>query len=434
MPCDRAGGRRRHPHALELAEGAASHRRPHAARACARRRRRTAGCGEIAVVVGPGHEAVAREARALAPNAQIFEQTRAARHRACGAGGAQGDHARGRRHPGHVCRYAAGARRRRCASCARRWRTARRWRCSDFRPADPTGYGRLLTRGDELVAIREDSDATPEERQDRLLQWRADGAVRRARARHPRAHRQCQRQGRILSHRRGCHRPRYGLEGGRDRNHGGRRARHQYQGAARRSRGRAAAAPARGRAWRRASPWSRRRPCFFPPTPSSARTSPSSRTSCSGRASPSEDGATIRAFSHLEGAHVGKGARVGPFARLRPGAELGADVHIGNFVEVKEATDRGRRQGQSSRLYRRRARRRRRQYRRRHHHLQLRRRRQAPHRYRQGRLHRLQFVAGRAGQDRRRRLYRLRLGGDQGRAGRRAGRRRAANKRLRKAG
>jgi bifunctional UDP-N-acetylglucosamine pyrophosphorylase/glucosamine-1-phosphate N-acetyltransferase len=50
-----------------------------------------------------------------------------------------------------------------------------------------------------------------------------------------------------------------------------------------------------------------------------------------------DDGATIRSFSHLEGAHVGKGARVGPFARLRPGADLGKDVHIGNFVEVKEA-------------------------------------------------------------------------------------------------
>jgi bifunctional UDP-N-acetylglucosamine pyrophosphorylase/glucosamine-1-phosphate N-acetyltransferase len=51
-----------------------------------------------------------------------------------------------------------------------------------------------------------------------------------------------------------------------------------------------------------------------------------------------EDGATIRAFSHLEGAHIGKGARVGPYARLRPGANLGTDVHIGNFVEVKAAT------------------------------------------------------------------------------------------------
>jgi bifunctional UDP-N-acetylglucosamine pyrophosphorylase/glucosamine-1-phosphate N-acetyltransferase len=50
-----------------------------------------------------------------------------------------------------------------------------------------------------------------------------------------------------------------------------------------------------------------------------------------------EDGAVIRSFSHLEGAHVGPGARVGPFARLRPGARLDADVHIGNFVEIKEA-------------------------------------------------------------------------------------------------
>jgi bifunctional UDP-N-acetylglucosamine pyrophosphorylase / glucosamine-1-phosphate N-acetyltransferase len=50
-----------------------------------------------------------------------------------------------------------------------------------------------------------------------------------------------------------------------------------------------------------------------------------------------EDGAVIRSFSHLEGATVGPGARVGPFARLRPGARLEADVHVGNFVEVKEA-------------------------------------------------------------------------------------------------
>jgi bifunctional UDP-N-acetylglucosamine pyrophosphorylase/glucosamine-1-phosphate N-acetyltransferase len=51
-----------------------------------------------------------------------------------------------------------------------------------------------------------------------------------------------------------------------------------------------------------------------------------------------EEGATIRSFSHLEGARVGPGAIVGPFARLRPGASLGADVHIGNFVEVKAAS------------------------------------------------------------------------------------------------
>ncbi len=46
-------------------------------------------------------------------------------------------------------------------------------------------------------------------------------------------------------------------------------------------------------------------------------------------------GARIRAFSHLEGARVGEGATVGPYARLRPGADLGRDVHVGNFVEIK---------------------------------------------------------------------------------------------------
>jgi len=49
-------------------------------------------------------------------------------------------------------------------------------------------------------------------------------------------------------------------------------------------------------------------------------------------------GAVIHPFTHIEGATVGPGALVGPFARLRPGAELGRDVHIGNFVEVKNST------------------------------------------------------------------------------------------------
>lgn len=51
-----------------------------------------------------------------------------------------------------------------------------------------------------------------------------------------------------------------------------------------------------------------------------------------------EDEAVIHSFSHLASAHVGKGASVGPFARLRPGAKLGAGSRVGNFVEVKEAT------------------------------------------------------------------------------------------------
>jgi bifunctional UDP-N-acetylglucosamine pyrophosphorylase/glucosamine-1-phosphate N-acetyltransferase len=51
-----------------------------------------------------------------------------------------------------------------------------------------------------------------------------------------------------------------------------------------------------------------------------------------------EDGAIIHSFSHLVGAHIGKGASVGPFARLRRGTRLGEGAKIGNFVEAKEAT------------------------------------------------------------------------------------------------
>jgi len=57
------------------------------------------------------------------------------------------------------------------------------------------------------------------------------------------------------------------------------------------------------------------------------------------------DRVTIKAFSHLEGhdrksrsgVMVGEGTALGPFARLRPGTNLGRDVHIGNFVELKNA-------------------------------------------------------------------------------------------------
>ncbi len=52
--------------------------------------------------------------------------------------------------------------------------------------------------------------------------------------------------------------------------------------------------------------------------------------------------AVIHPFTHIDGEKlgvgVGEGALVGPFARLRPGAQLGAEVHIGNFVEVKNST------------------------------------------------------------------------------------------------
>jgi bifunctional UDP-N-acetylglucosamine pyrophosphorylase/glucosamine-1-phosphate N-acetyltransferase len=54
------------------------------------------------------------------------------------------------------------------------------------------------------------------------------------------------------------------------------------------------------------------------------------------------EGAVIHPYTHIDGeqagVQVGPGALVGPFARLRPGAKLGAQVHIGNFVEVKNSS------------------------------------------------------------------------------------------------
>jgi len=46
---------------------------------------------------------------------------------------------------------------------------------------------------------------------------------------------------------------------------------------------------------------------------------------------------SIHAFSHVDGAKVGNHSLIGPYARLRPGADLANDVHIGNFVEVKNS-------------------------------------------------------------------------------------------------
>ncbi len=50
------------------------------------------------------------------------------------------------------------------------------------------------------------------------------------------------------------------------------------------------------------------------------------------------DGATIKAFSHIEGATIASKAVIGPFARLRPGAKIGEKAKVGNFVEVKKAS------------------------------------------------------------------------------------------------
>jgi bifunctional UDP-N-acetylglucosamine pyrophosphorylase/glucosamine-1-phosphate N-acetyltransferase len=294
-----------------------------------------AGCGDIAVVVGPGHDAVAREVRALTPKAKIFEQ-------------------RQRRGTAHAVLAARKALRAKPddilvmfgdtplvrPQVLRELRTALARGAAvavlGFRPAQPAGYGRLITRGDELLAIVEERDATAEQRTitlcngglmafagktaltvlDRIDNNNSKGefyltdAVAIARDMGLKA---------------------VAIETGEDDMRGiNTKAQLAETEAVLQNRLRAAAleigvtmvAP---------------ETVFLCADTKFGKDVTIEPNVVFGPGVTVDDGALIRAFSHLEGAHVGKGARVGPFARLRPGADLGADVHIGNFVEVKEA-------------------------------------------------------------------------------------------------
>ncbi len=294
-----------------------------------------AGGGDIAVVVGPDHDAVAAEARALAPKVKIFEQKQrlGTAHAVLAARQAIA------RKPDDILVMFAD-------TPLVRPETLRKLRGAlargaavavlGFRPANPTGYGRLLTRGDELVAIREERDASDAERKitlcngglmalagksalsilDRIGNANAKGeyyltdAVAIARDMGLKA---------------------VAIETGEDDMRGiNTKAQLAETEAVLQQRLRAAALDA---GVTMIAPET----VFLSADTKFGKDVTIEPNVVFGPGVTVADGALIRAFSHLEGAHVGKGARVGPFARLRPGTELGADVHIGNFVEVKEA-------------------------------------------------------------------------------------------------
>ena len=296
---------------------------------------RATGCGAIAVVVGPGHEAVAREALALAPRAQIFEQRerKGTAHAVLAARAALGgsddvlvifaDTPQVRAETLKALRAALDA----GASVA----------VLGFRPADPTGYGRLVTQDGELVAIREENDATPAEKRiglcngglmalagaqalpllDRIGNENAKGeyyltdAVAIARDMGLKA---------------------LAIETTEDDVRGiNTKAQLAETEAVLQQRLRSAAMAA---GVTLVAPET----VFLSADTKLGRDVVIEPNVVFGSGVTVEEGATIKSFSHLEGAHVGKGARIGPFARLRPGAELGEDVHIGNFVEVKAST------------------------------------------------------------------------------------------------
>ncbi len=295
-----------------------------------------AGCDAVAVVVGPDHGEVADEARRAAPQAQVFEQNerRGTAHAVLAARQALGGGA-----DDILVMFSDTPLVR--AATLKNMRAALRDGAAvvvlGFKPADPKGYGRLLTRGDALVAIREDRDASPEERKiafcngglmalsgehaltilDRIGNSNAKGeyyltdAVAIARDMGLKA---------------------VAIETTEDDVRGiNTKAQLAKADAVMQQRLRAAAMDA---GVTMIAPET----VFLSADTKLGKDVTIEPNVVFGPGVTVDDGATIKSFSHLEGAHVGKGARVGPFARLRPGADLGTDVHIGNFVEVKAAT------------------------------------------------------------------------------------------------
>jgi bifunctional UDP-N-acetylglucosamine pyrophosphorylase / glucosamine-1-phosphate N-acetyltransferase len=294
-----------------------------------------AGIAATAVIVGPHRDDVATEAKRASPGAKVFVQ----RER------------RGTAHAVLAAKPALKARRDDIlvvygdtplvsAATLTRLRAAlgagAAIAVAAFRPADPAGYGRLITSGDELIAIREEGDASPQERavglcNGGMMALAGDSAL--------------QILDRIGSNNR----------------------KHEYYltDAVEIARGMALRAVAveveeddvRGintkaqlaEAENVAQQRLRKAALDAGVTMIAPETVFLSADTKFGKDVTVEpyvvfgekvrvdDGAVIRSFSHLAGAHVGKGALVGPFARLRPGARLEEGVHIGNFVEIKEA-------------------------------------------------------------------------------------------------
>ncbi len=295
-----------------------------------------AGGAEIAIVVGTDHDAVVAQARAITPKAQIFEQSerRGTAHAVLAARPAIA------RKPDDILVMFSDTPLVRSETLAK-LRAALAAGAAvavlGFKPADPQGYGRLLMRGAELIAIREDGDASPQEREIGYC----NGGLMALSGEHALAILQridnANAKGEYyltdaVAIARDMGLKAVAIETGEDDVRGiNTKAQLAQAEAVLQNRLRSAAMEA---GVTMIAPET----VFLSADTKLGKDVTIEPNVVFGPGVTVEDGARICSFSHLEGAHVGKDARVGPFARLRPGADLGADVHIGNFVEVKEAT------------------------------------------------------------------------------------------------
>jgi bifunctional UDP-N-acetylglucosamine pyrophosphorylase/glucosamine-1-phosphate N-acetyltransferase len=294
-----------------------------------------AGGGEIAVVIGSDHTAVAQEVVRIAPKAEVFEQRErlGTAHAVLAA-----REALSRRPDDIVVMFADTPLVR--AETLRRLRAALAEGAAvavlGFTPADPKGYGRLITQNGMLIAIREEKDASAAEQDIRLCNaglMALSGAHALAlleRIGNDNAKREFYLTDAVAIAR-GMGLRTVAIEATEDEVRGiNTKTQLAEAEAVLQQRLRAAAMEA---GVTLVAPET----VFLSSDTTFGKDVTVEPNVVFGPGVTVEDGAVIRSFSHLEGARVGKNARVGPFARLRPGAELGSDVHIGNFVEVKAA-------------------------------------------------------------------------------------------------
>ena len=294
---------------------------------------RAAGAGHVAVVIGPERDDVAAEARRLLPQAEVFVQheRRGTAHAvlAARAAIARGDDL--------LVVFADTPLLR--ASTLRNLADALKGAAVavlGFRPADPTGYGRLIVERNELLAIREESDATAAERKIALCNAGAmalSGAQALKlleRIKDDNAKREFYLSDAVAVAR--AEKLKVVVHEATEEEVMGVNDRSQL-----------ATAEAALQARLREAAMKAGASLVAPDTVHFSSDTKLGRDVVVepyvvfGPGVVVEEGAVIRSFSHLEGAEVGAGASVGPFARLRPGTKLGAGARIGNFVETKAA-------------------------------------------------------------------------------------------------
>ncbi|OEO32085.1 UDP-N-acetylglucosamine diphosphorylase/glucosamine-1-phosphate N-acetyltransferase [Devosia insulae DS-56] len=294
-----------------------------------------AGSSRVAVVTGPGHDAVRKMVNGFAPDVQFFEQTER-KGTAHAAGMARplwqdaegyvavvyGDHPllRGVNFDAVLSRLADG------------FDAA----ILGFEPKDPTGYGRFITDGDRLLAIREHKDASEAERAIGLcnaciLTFKAE-VFRELidRVKPNNAQKEFYVTDLVQLANEAGYKVGYGVAPEQD-----------VMGV--NDRAQLARAEAQFQELRRDDFM---RAGVTLKDPSTVYFSYDTEIGRDVTIFPNvvfgpgvkiADGVEIRAFCDIENTSIGAGASIGPFARMRGNADIGPNVHVGNFVEVKNS-------------------------------------------------------------------------------------------------